>query len=282
MAVGSDEELSDFEELEHLQNKNEIGCECMDIGNGNKNNIKLCSTFTYSCLHIDIGANPSIFITAAELKISITLPSSHHLLSTTSPTTTWTTQLKKPNIHEVCLKSPTDPSLPIPDSPLENFHLFHTAELLDFITDQTNNYAKQEIPPENFDPITRADIEAFLGFNILMRINSLPTLHMYWEKDSWHHCVLIADRISRHRYKEISRYLHFSDNNTLSPPGSSHYANETGEKGDKSLGDSRSEWIFFPIAGIHWEKEKCGAYSWRTCSGRAHQQFHWMLALCFL
>ena len=74
-----------------------------------------------------------------------------------------------------------------------------------------------------FEPITRADIEAFLGFNILMGINSLPTLHMYWEKDSWHHCDLIADRISRHRYKEISRYLHFADNNILSPRGSSHY-----------------------------------------------------------
>ena len=56
-----------------------------------------------------------------------------------------------------------------------------------------------------------------------MGINSLPTLHRYWENDSWQHCDLIADRISRHHYKEISRYLHFADNNTLSPPGSSLY-----------------------------------------------------------
>ena len=115
------------------------------------------------CLNIDIEANHSIFIPAAEtipsspensttesLKIFITLPSSHHLLSTTSsPTTPWTTQKKKPNIHDFCPKASTGPSLPIPDSLLENFHLFYTVELLDFITDQTNKYAKQEIPPEN-------------------------------------------------------------------------------------------------------------------------------------
>ena len=47
MAEGSDEEFSNFEELEDLQNENEIGCESMDIGNGNKNTIKLCLTFTY-------------------------------------------------------------------------------------------------------------------------------------------------------------------------------------------------------------------------------------------
>ena len=44
IAEGSDEEFSDFEELEDLRNENEIGCECMDIGNGNKNNVKLCLT----------------------------------------------------------------------------------------------------------------------------------------------------------------------------------------------------------------------------------------------
>ena len=171
MAEGSDEEFSDFEELEDLQKENEIGCESMDIGNGNKNTIKLCLTFTYSCLHIDIEANPSIFIPAAEtipsspensttesLRISITLPSSHHLLSTTSsPTTPWTTQLKKPNIHEFCPKSPTGPSLPIPDSPLEIFHLFYTVELLDFIP----------IKPTNM-PNKKFLLKCFLSLSLLL------------------------------------------------------------------------------------------------------------------
>ena len=37
------------------------------------------------------------------------------------------------------------------------------------------------------------DIEAFMGFNILMGINSLPSLAIYWGNDSIHHYAPIAD-----------------------------------------------------------------------------------------
>ena len=62
-----------------------------------------------------------------------------------------------------------------------------------------------------------------MGFNILMGINSLPSLAMYWGNDSIHHYAPIADRISRERYKQISRYLHFSDNASLAPLEASSY-----------------------------------------------------------
>lgn len=76
---------------------------------------------------------------------------------------------------------------------------------------------------DSFVPISTRDIEAYYGFNILMGINSLPALDDYWKKDSVYHYSPIADRISRGRYREINRYLHYEDNTTLSPRGTPGY-----------------------------------------------------------
>ena len=38
-----------------------------------------------------------------------------------------------------------------------------------------------------------------------------------------YHYSPVADKISRNRFHEIHRYLHFADNSTLSPPGSPDY-----------------------------------------------------------
>ena len=56
-----------------------------------------------------------------------------------------------------------------------------------------------------------------------MGINSLPSLHDYWKKDSTYHYAPVADRISRDRFTEISRYLHFVDNSTLAPRTTQEY-----------------------------------------------------------
>ena len=45
-----------------------------------------------------------------------------------------------------------------------------------------------------------------------MGINRSPSLDDYWKLDSVLHYKPIADRITRERFKEISRYLHFANN----------------------------------------------------------------------
>ncbi len=50
---------------------------------------------------------------------------------------------------------------------------------------------------EKWDPISIDDMEAYFGFNILMGINSLPSLEDYWKKDPVCHYAPVADRISR-------------------------------------------------------------------------------------
>ena len=56
-----------------------------------------------------------------------------------------------------------------------------------------------------------------------MGVTHLPALDDYWSSDPTLHYSPIADRISRDRFREISRYLHFVDNASLPERGSPGY-----------------------------------------------------------
>ena len=58
-------------------------------------------------------------------------------------------------------------------------------------------------------------VEELKAFRVLMGINSLPALKNYWKHDPAFHYAPIADRVTRDRFLDISRYLHFVDNDTL-------------------------------------------------------------------
>ncbi len=76
---------------------------------------------------------------------------------------------------------------------------------------------------DKWNPITTQELQAYFGFCILMGINTLPSIEDYWKKNPVYHYAPIADRISRERFREISRYLHFTDNTTLAPRASPQY-----------------------------------------------------------
>ena len=71
--------------------------------------------------------------------------------------------------------------------------------------------------------VTVEELEAYMGFMILMGIVNLPALRDYRQKDEIFHYSPIARRISRDRFMELSRYLHFADNSSLDPPGTAGY-----------------------------------------------------------
>lgn len=50
-----------------------------------------------------------------------------------------------------------------------------------------------------------------------MGLVKLPALDDYWKVDPFFHFPPIASRISRQRFRDISRYLHFVDNTQLVP-----------------------------------------------------------------
>ena len=114
--------------------------------------------------------------------------------------------------------SRTVPTVNIPESPLEVFELFFSDDLLDIIVEESNRYAGQVMGEEHYrewKKITKEDVKAFLGFSILMGIDHLPSVDDYWSKDPLLHYAPIADRIPQWHFREISRYLHFVDNDHL-------------------------------------------------------------------
>ena len=57
-------------------------------------------------------------------------------------------------------------------------------------------------------------------FKILMAMNSLQSIDDYWKRDPFLRYSLVAGRVSRDRFSELSRYLYFADNDKLVPRGS--------------------------------------------------------------
>lgn len=93
--------------------------------------------------------------------------------------------------------------------------MLFTPSLLNIISEQTNLYARQVLSDDGykkFHEVTQLEIQAYLGFMILMGINKLPCIYDYWKEDPTYHYSPIADRIPRGRFIEISRFLHFTDN----------------------------------------------------------------------
>ena len=114
----------------------------------------------------------------------------------------------------------------VPESPSEVFELMFTPSVIDTIVEQTNLYAKQVMGDDKYaawEEVSTDELKAYLGFCILMGINQLPALNDYWSSDHTLRYSPIANKISRDRFREISRYLYFADNSTLAPKGSPGY-----------------------------------------------------------
>ena len=153
-----------------------------------------------------------------------TLPSTLASLSNQPLTTHWST-----NLHPVILNpfsGTSGPTFTVTENPIDVFRHFFTCELIDTIVQQTNLYAKQIMTPAAYtewDKITVCELEAYFGFCILMSINHLPAIDDYWRKDDFLRYHPIADRITRARFREITRYLHFVDNSQLPKKGEHNY-----------------------------------------------------------
>ena len=109
------------------------------------------------------------------------------------------------------------PAVPVSPSIIDTFRLFFTMTLLSTIIEETNRYARQVLGEniKSWTDVKEEDILAFLGFTVLMGINQLPSIKDYWRKDKYFHYSPIADRITRDRFQQILRFLHFVDNSTL-------------------------------------------------------------------
>ena len=114
------------------------------------------------------------------------------------------------------------PRITIPSLVKEIFFLFFTSSVLDIMVQETNRYASTCLGDrsESWTAVTTNELCAYMGCMILMGFIKLPSLRDYWKKDRVFRYPPIADVISRDRFLAIHHYLHFTNNETLSTPGS--------------------------------------------------------------
>ena len=67
------------------------------------------------------------------------------------------------------------------------------------------------------------ELKAYLGFCIVMGLVQMPAIDDYWSVDLFLYYPSISSRIPRQRFRDISRYLHFTDNSALVPRGQLGY-----------------------------------------------------------
>lgn len=93
---------------------------------------------------------------------------------------------------------------------------------------ETNRYAREKLAgsPErlaNFQPITRNEFQAFLGINVIMGMNRLPSVAMYWSSDDFFGNQGIKKVMPRNRFEEIRKFLHFNDSSKEAARGEPGY-----------------------------------------------------------
>ena len=122
------------------------------------------------------------------------------------------------------------PTFTVPEDPTSIFLALFTTELLDRVTAETNRFAstclsasQQEGGSPSAWETTADEMKAFLGFLVLMGIQKLPGLYDYWSTDEVLHSFAIASRISRKRFLDLRRFLHFVDNDTVAARGEDGY-----------------------------------------------------------
>lgn len=98
-------------------------------------------------------------------------------------------------------------------TPVEIFEKLLDDTVIDHIVDQSVLYAGQK-NSHSFS-VTREDIKIFLGVLLYSGYHKLPRERLYWSLDEDLNTDIVYNAISKNRYCEIKRNLHFADNTAL-------------------------------------------------------------------
>ena len=107
------------------------------------------------------------------------------------------------------------------------YRAFYCSADYDKIVTQSNLYAKQQRLAKNdnspWNPITKEEMIAFIGVNIAMGVVQLPAGDDYWSVNPILAYPWFRSVFSSHRFRQILRYLHVTDNSQAVPRGNSDY-----------------------------------------------------------
>ena len=98
---------------------------------------------------------------------------------------------------------------------LDFFSLFFTEDVWQLLVEQTNLYAEQKRGPEErsvWYPVTKDEMKAWISLYLDMGLVTKPNLSSYWSTDPALSSPFFPSIMSRDRFLQILRYLHFADN----------------------------------------------------------------------
>lgn len=95
-------------------------------------------------------------------------------------------------------------------------------QLIPLLT-ESNRYHNQHLQNDNWKPISKEEIMAFIGVTIAMDIVKLPEIEQYWRKDGICNIPWFNTVMSYKRYKAILKFIHLVDNENLPDKDSPDY-----------------------------------------------------------
>ena len=111
-----------------------------------------------------------------------------------------------------------------PENFLEYFQMIINDDVLGIVVEETNRYADQffsstagTLPTHSrahdWKPLTLPELKIFLGLTLLTRIlDKRGHLSDYWSKNPLLYTPFFSQAMSRNRYQNILKFLHFNDN----------------------------------------------------------------------
>lgn len=117
----------------------------------------------------------------------------------------------------------------LPDNDLlKYFYLMINEDFFEIAAQETNRYAEQEMTRKGsrdsiWYPTTSPEMKAFFGLNIIMGINQLPRIDMYWSENPFVGNEGFKKCMTRTRFEKLLQYLHINDNQAQAPAGSPNY-----------------------------------------------------------
>ena len=95
-------------------------------------------------------------------------------------------------------------------SPKDFFDLFFGDQFFDLVVHATILYARAKFNHQNFTT-DRNEMCSFFGLNILMGINQLPKISLYWDSDLFLGNAGFKTTIPLKCFWILNRYFHISD-----------------------------------------------------------------------
>ena len=136
----------------------------------------------------------------------------------------WTAQLTRVRVPRFNAETGITFDVDNPNE-LDVFLNFIDNHLWDLMVEESNRNAKEKLGDRfsSFRRITREELKAFIGINIIMGINRLPNYALFWSTDDFFGNHGIKRTMPKNRYEELVSYLHFNDSSQGPARGDANY-----------------------------------------------------------